>query len=145
VAPLAGFNEDLAKKMLAAAGFGDMHHSAERFAKVKYWLENFSADKIYRLLPDFNVKFYATLNAEQKEVLGKLRQFLENRRTEKEIQEFLYQIINIPALTKKENQLRQQEYFRIFYQMLFGREEGPRLYLFLAVSDKKTYLKLFAE
>jgi len=114
-----------------------------RFAYL--WLENYSPDKIYKLLPDFNKKYFSTLNPEQKSVLVKLKDFLAVARTEKAIQEFLYQIINDPAVAKKENQLRQQTYFRIFYQMLFGRDDGPRLYLFLSTADKKNYLKLLAE
>ena len=49
------------------------------------------------------------------------------------------------CLSKKENQQRQQTYFKIFYNMLFGRDAGPRLYLYLAVADAKDCVKLLQE
>jgi lysyl-tRNA synthetase class 1 len=142
VAPLTDFNKDLTKKMLQRAGITTFGHFDERFARVKFWLENYMPDKIYKLLPEFNELFYKTLTAEQKETLSKLKDFLAAPRTEKEIQDFLYAIINSPRLSKKENQTRQQEYFKVFYQMLFGRDDGPRLYLFLAAADKQKYINL---
>ena len=36
----------------------------------------------------------------------------------------------------------QQKYFKIFYNLLFGTDSGPRLYLFFAASDKSTYIEL---
>ena len=56
--------------------------------------------------------------------------------------EYLYSIINDPNLSKKENQKKQQYYFKIFYNALFGTDMGPRLYLFLAAMDKEQYLHL---
>jgi lysyl-tRNA synthetase class 1 len=108
-------------------------------------LENYGADRIYKVLPARNERFYATLSPEQKGVLAKLKNFLTEAHTEKEIQEFLYGIINDPYTAKKENQLRQQAYFKVFYQMLFGRDDGPRLYLFLATADKRDYLPLLGD
>jgi lysyl-tRNA synthetase class 1 len=152
VAPLAGFNRDLTEKILQNAGVisepdeRTAESFDERFGRVKYWLENYMPDRIYKVLPDFNAEFYATLDAQQREVLANLKQFLAAGRTEKEIQEFLYAAINaaVPDAPKKEMQLKQQSYFKIFYQMLFGRDDGPRLYLFLSAADKGTYLKLLA-
>jgi len=145
VAPLTGFNQELTLKMLKQAGITALGNFEERFAKVKFWLENYQPERIYKLLPTFNSAYYQTLNDEQKAVLKQLAEFLETAHTEQEIQTFLYQIINDPNLTKKENQQRQQTYFKIFYNMLFGRDAGPRLYLYLAVANPQDYLKLLQE
>ena len=144
VAPLTDFNRDLTKKMLERAGITTLGNFDGRFENVKFWLENYASDRIYRLREQFNQAFYQTLTAEQKAVLQQLAEYLKTPHQEKEIQEFLYQIINDPAASKKDNQKRQQEYFRIFYNMLFGRDDGPRLYLYLAVSDPKKYGKLLS-
>ena len=61
---------------------------------------------------------------------------------DKEVQQFIYDTVNNPNLTKKENMAIQQKYFKIFYNLLFGTDAGPRLYLFFAASDKNTYLEL---
>ena len=96
-------------------------------------------------MPEFNRAYYETLTDEQKAVLTQLADFLKTTHSESEIQNYLYQIINDVNLTKKENQQRQQTYFKIFYNMLFGRDAGPRLYLYLAVANPEDYLKLLQE
>lgn len=136
IAPLAEFNEGLIKTMLAKAGVEYTPESKERVEKVEYWLAHYQSEKIYKLRNDFNKEYAATLTNDEKSVLKQLHSFLDKEHNEKEIQEFLYQIINDPAKTKKENVLAQQRYFRIFYNMMFGRDDGPRLYLYLAVADK---------
>jgi len=135
VAPLANFDHALVEKML------NTKVDAQRTQKVKFWLENYAPDKIYKLLGSFNKKFFDTLDTNEKATLAKLKEFLQTTRTEKDIQEFLYQIINNPDAPKKENIAAQQRYFKIFYNMLFGRDDGPRLYLYLAVADKQKYLQ----
>lgn len=145
VAPLTGFNQELTLKMLKQAGVTTLGNFEKRFANVKFWLENYQADRIYKLLPEFNRAYYQTLTDEQKGVLKQLAEFLATKHTEQEIQSFLYQIINDANLSKKENQQRQQTYFKIFYNMLFGRDAGPRLYLYLAVANPEDYLKLLQE
>jgi len=118
---------------------------AERIRKVKFWLENYAPEKIYKLRDSFNTEFFKTINEKEKETLKNLAAFLKTTRTEKEIQEHLYAIINDPNFSKKENITAQQRYFKIFYQMLFGRDDGPRLYLYLAVADKEKYLRLLTK
>lgn len=142
VAPLTDFNKELTIKMLERAGITALGHFDERFARVQYWLENYMPDRIYKLNSQFNTNFFDTLNAEQKEILSKLKEFLQKDHTEKEIQEELYALMNKPEFSKKENQARQQEYFKVFYQMLFGRDDGPRLYLFLSAAGKEKYIDL---
>jgi lysyl-tRNA synthetase class 1 len=129
VAPIVNFNEELVRKMLDLGDDVDL----SRVARVKFWLENFAPDKIYKLRKEFNAEFYKTLGAKEKETIKKLCDYLAEFRREEEIQQFLYSIINDPALDKKENIENQKRYFKIFYNMLFGRDDGPRLYLYLAL------------
>jgi len=138
IGPLAGFNRDVVKHMIGNDG-------GERLSKVQYWLENYAPDKIYILRDHLNTEFYSILSKTEKETLKKLHDFLqESMRTEKEIQEFLYSIINNPKLDKKENIALQQHYFKIFYNMLFGRNDGPRLYLYLAAAPREKVLKVLS-
>ncbi|MBO5926729.1 MAG: hypothetical protein J6Q38_04155, partial [Clostridia bacterium] len=86
---------------------------------------------------------YDSLEDEEKVAVKKLYNYcLETEVTEKDVQQFLYSVINVPELTKKENQLRQQKFFKVFYNLLFGTDMGPRLYLFLTAIDKNQYLPL---
>ena len=76
----------------------------------------------------------------------RLAEFLkENQPTDKEIQQFLYSIINDANLTKKENIERQKVNFKNLYNLLFGRNDGPRLYLFLSAAEKQDYLFLLTQ
>ena len=61
---------------------------------------------------------------------------------DKEVQQFIYDTVNDPNLSKKENMAIQQKYFKIFYNLLFGKDSGPRLYLFFAAGDKINYIEL---
>jgi len=130
VAPLCSFNRDLVRKVLNL----DKSVDLARFDRVKFWLENYAPEKIYKLLNVFNAGFYNTLTTEEKVKVRALHDFLGEERTEKEIQEFLYSIINDPSVEKKQNIETQKRYFKIFYNMLFARDDGPRLYLYLAVA-----------
>ena len=81
---------------------------------------------------------------DEKVAVAKLCEYLTDAEKveEKEVQSFLYSIINDPNLTKKENTVKQMRFFKVFYNLLFGQDSGPRLYLFLAAVDKNKYLPL---
>ena len=46
------------------------------------------------------------------------------------------------AQQKKENVERQKRHFKNIYNLIFGRDDGPRLYLFLAAASKSAYIDL---
>ena len=143
LAPIVDFNAVSLKTALARAGVEFKANSGVRLEKVKNWIEVYNPSKKYVLLNEFNAKYYATLSDEHKATLHALADFVEaNEFTEKEIQQYLYDIINDATLTKKENVERQKQNFKNFYNMLFGRDDGPRLYLFLAAANKSEYINL---
>ena len=103
-------------------------------------------EKMFKLLEIKNDEFIATLEESDKDVVRKLYNYLKNAEIikDKEVQQFIYDTVNNPNLTKKENMAIQQKYFKIFYNLLFGTDAGPRLYLFLSAIDKNKYLDLLA-
>lgn len=146
IAPIVDFNALALKPALARAGVEFLDNSLVRLDKVKNWIEVYNPNKKYTLLKEFNSEYFVTLSDEHKEILAKLFDYAsKNQFTEKEIQQVLYDIINDTNLTKKENIERQKQNFKNFYNMLFGRDDGPRLYLFLAAANKDDYLKLIAK
>ena len=133
VAPIVGFDEKLVRRLLKLDSKVDL----SRVGRVKYWLENYCPEKIYTLRTTGNREFWATLSGEERATVMKLHDYLaEGERAESDIQQFLYSIINDPSAEKKQNVLKQQRYFKIFYNLLFGRDDGPRLYLYLASADR---------
>ncbi len=144
VAPIVDFNAEAVRKILNKIGVEFTVDDESRLLRVKNWITKHQPSKLYKLLPEKNVEYISSLTDEEKQVLNKLYVYLRDSEnlTEKAIMEFLYSIINDPELTKKENQLKQQRYFKIFYNALFGTDMGPRLYLFLSAIDKEQYLHL---
>ncbi|NCC70791.1 hypothetical protein EOM09_04365, partial [bacterium] len=143
VAPIVDFNPTATFMALKKAGIEINQNSSERLTKVKNWIEIYNPEKKYDLLPKFNNIYYDSLDDNSKQVFSKLYEFIsKNDFTEKEIQSFLYSIINDENATKKENILNQQVNFKNIYNMLFGRDDGPRLYLYLAAAEKNKYLNL---
>lgn len=143
VAPIVDFNLEALEGALAKAGVEFGESSYDRVAKVKNWIETYNPEKKYDLLEGKNVEYFNAMGDEEKAVIKKLHDFVaENDFTESEIQRYLYDIINDENLTKKENIERQKVNFKNMYNLLFGRDDGPRLYLFMAAANKETYLDL---
>ena len=144
VATIVDFNPDAVRKILAKIGVEFTKEDESRLLRVKNWIVNHQPSKLYKLLPSRNSEFIDALPQEDKDVLNKLYTYCKDTECieEKAVQEYLYSIINDPSLTKKENQQKQQHFFKIFYNALFGTDMGPRLYLFLSAIDKEEYLHL---
>ncbi len=144
VAPIVDFNAQAVREILAKIGVEFDSRDEERLLRVKNWITKHQPSKMYKLLSKRNDEFYATLSDEEKSAIKKLAEFISSKEFigEQEIQQYLYGIINKPELTKKENTIRQQRFFAVFYNVLFGTDKGPRLYLFLSAIDKSKYIDL---
>ena len=143
VATIVDFNPVSVKEILLKVGVDFKEEDKSRLTRVKNWIVDHQPSKLYKLLKTKNQDFYDSLEDEEKVAVKKLYNYcLETEVTEKDVQQFLYSVINVPELTKKENQLRQQKFFKVFYNLLFGTDMGPRLYLFLTAIDKNQYLPL---
>ena len=144
VAPIVDFNPKAIKDILAKIDVEFDERDEERLIRVKNWITKHQPSKMYKLLEKRNDEYYAGLSDEEKDAVKKLADYVSAHDgiKEQEIQQYLYGIINDPSLTKKENMARQQKFFAVFYNVLFGTDKGPRLYLFLSAIDKSQYLRL---
>ena len=144
VAPIVDFKPEMVKVVMEKLGYTFGEESLERLERVKNWIELYQPQKKYQLLTSKNQEFYNTLTDEHKQVVKKLHDYIEAQPVinDKEIQQFLYDTMNDPNLSKKENMAKQMENFKNLYNLLFGLNEGPRLYLFFAAADKSVYNKL---
>ena len=146
VAPIVNYQPELLKKALGRAGVEFEENSLTRLSKAKNWIENYNPDKNYKLIAEFNKEYFDTLSAEEKQVLSQIAEYVRNNEfTEKDIQNFIYSVINDPNASKKENVERQKLNFKNLYNMLFKRDDGPRLYLYLSAVEKEKYLHLLEE
>lgn len=144
VATIVDFNPVSVKEILSKISVEFEEDDKSRLQRVKDWITVHQPAKLYKLNSERNDAFYSELSDEEREVVKKLHDYIDENDgiKEQDVQQFLYSIINDPNLTKKENIGRQQRYFKIFYNLLFGTDMGPRLYLFLAAINKQEYLSL---
>ena len=125
-------------------GYDFTENDMGRLERVKNWIEIYQPQKIYNLLASKNQAYYDSMTDEDKLVVKKLHDYIASKETilDKDIQQFLYDTINNPELSKKENMARQMANFKNLYNLLFGQSEGPRLYLYFAAADKAKYNEL---
>lgn len=107
--------------------------SAARYVKI-------SEDRLYPLLKKPNTKYAAMLEIKQTRLLQDLLALIELKPTItfKDFETRLYAIPKDDKASNKQNKLLQRRFFESIYQMLFGRNEGPRLAEFLwSVEENK--------
>jgi lysyl-tRNA synthetase class 1 len=66
------------------------------------------------------------LNEEKDWISTLVKNLQENDFTVEEMQALLYEI---PKLNGEQNKVRQKRFFEIVYNLLLGKDKGPRLYL----------------
>lgn len=141
VSPICNFNKEIIKTNLSKAGVECDNESLERLDKVEFWLKNYMPSKIFKVLETKNVDYYNNLTNDEKEKVAILCEFLKTGDVST-VQQYMYDLINNPELSKKENLQNQMHFFKIFYNLLFGQDDGPRLYLFFMASNREDYIKL---
>ncbi|MCL2038132.1 lysine--tRNA ligase [Candidatus Saccharibacteria bacterium] len=118
---------------------------SERLRLAKNWLEEYSPDSIVRLNPEFNREYFDGLSESEKTEIEMLHQYLSGQEPSSEdLRVYLYEIpktVN-SGIDGKELRKAQSRFFKNVYQMLIGRDSGPRLYMFLGAIDKSAYLHL---
>ena len=145
IATIVDFNPQAVAEMMKKIGVDFGKQDEARLLRVKNWITVYQPGKMFKLLDSKNQAYFATLDDDDKAVIRKLHDYISaNDVDEKGVQNYLYEIINDPACTKKENMARQMKAFKALYNVLFGQDNGPRLYLFLSAVDKSKYLPLLA-
>lgn len=144
LAPLVNYDRKLLAKIVEKLGYEFDKASEERFDKVEYWLKNFEKPEPFELLKSKNETYFSSLVAKEKEDIKKVYALLKNadNMSDKDIQQGMYEIVNNPALSKKENMNLQMVFFKNLYNLLFGTDKGPRLYLYFATIESEKYLPL---
>ena len=111
----------------------DEKHLKQRAKHVKYWLENFAPDvvkfEIKKKMPKIDI------NADQKEFLLSFSKKISKIKWDaEEIHNLIYEI-------SKENNISIKTAFKTIYQIILGREKGPRAGYFLSNIDEEFVLK----
>lgn len=112
--------------------------------KKGYRYISLKSENIYSLLERPNSIYLASLHKSDLLPIRKLKYFLKKNRhiSLNEFTTWLYMVSHNPSLGKQSNRMRQLCFFQNVYQLLLGRESGPRLAQFLLDVDPEHLDKL---
>ena len=144
--PIVNFDVDLLKELLVKENIDvNSNEFYQRLELAKNWVTNYGMDYQVNLLNCKNNEYYQTLNELEKEWLKRTIQLLEKEySTTDELQTALYDVVKDEFLSDKELKQTQKRYFQILYNMLLGREQGPKLGLFLMAINKNKIIYLLS-
>ncbi len=117
----------------------DKESIENRLERAKIWLETYNSKDIIKLEDKKNLGYIETLSKEELEKVRELRAELVTNphRTIAELNGLVYGIVQKENLDKKENAKRQRLFFKTIYNLLIGRNSGPRLSTFLWALENK--------
>ena len=142
---IVDFNVPMLETVFAKIG---MPYTREQFAdrldRAKFWLEECAPDQVNRLRATRNWAVWNALGDEEKAAIRMLFERLRDGTYDLDsLNTLLYDIPKAiyPQLAdSKELRNIQSAFFKTVYRLLLGKEQGPRLYLFLAAIDRARYL-----
>jgi lysyl-tRNA synthetase class 1 len=115
-----------------------------RLGKARVWLDKYNSEKKVTLLSLKNIEYYQALNREDVEHINKLADYLKVTPDLdiEELEKTLYAIPKIENLTQKENSVLQRKFFTHIYNLLIGKDTGPRLATYIWAINKTTAISL---
>ncbi len=120
-------------------------HFAERLQKAENWLEYYAPDQRTTLCCQQNADYFQTLAPHEQQWVAELYQWLQASEFGlAEATEKLYAIPKKADMTEAEQKAAQRRFFEIVYNLLFGRDKGPRLGTFLVAVSPEEYLRLLS-
>lgn len=121
----------------------DAESIGSRMGRAKNWLEKYNPDEVIKLNDTVNTEYAEKMNEQSRDQVKKLKEELEKtHETVEELEQLVYSIPKDTELTDKENAPRQREFFKHIYNLLIGKDAGPRLSTFLWAVNRKKVLDL---
>jgi lysyl-tRNA synthetase class 1 len=118
---------------------------AARLPRAQAWLDRYNPEEIIRLRECVNADYVATMDDKRRAQIATLRSFLSGAPTSiSDLNLTLYGIPKDPALNEKETKVAQRGFFKDVYNLLIGKDAGPRLSTFLWAIDRTVVLTLLA-
>lgn len=133
------------RDVLEASGLAYSDASiSSRLPRARTWLDIYNAEERIALLASANASYAASLDAVSLSHVARLREELERRgdQSVEELEHLVYAIPKEDGLEDGEIKKKQRAFFGHVYNLLIGRDTGPRLATFLWAADRTTVLKL---
>ncbi|HBU27552.1 TPA: lysine--tRNA ligase [Candidatus Uhrbacteria bacterium] len=116
---------------------------ASRLQKARAYLETYNREEMVALREEMNTGYQATLTADRKAAIQQLRQFLQSGEEQIDvIEKEMYEIPKREGMDEKELKMAQRAFFTDVYNLLIGKDTGPRLSTFLWAIDRQKALEL---
>ncbi len=122
----------------------DKNGFAERLTKANHWLLHYAPEQRVTLLKDRNNDYFKALAPTEQAWVISLYNWLMlsvDLRLE-DVTHQVYEIPKIGLVTDADLTTVQHRFFQIIYNLLFGRDKGPRLGTFLFAVPKESYVEL---
>ncbi len=106
----------------------------KEFVRARNWVEKYNSQNLITFNANVNVKEFS----EFKELFSKSAQAIKSKETQDDIQQAIYEIA-------KELKIEMNDAFKVFYQLLIGKERGPRLGTLIMALGKEKVIKRLKE
>ena len=142
------FNPDMMEKLFQKIGTPyTKEEFSELFEKAKFWLKTCSPESEYIILKKRNWKYWRTMAEPERACIRALHDYIAaGGYTLDSLQSELYAIPKqvFPDKAEDKNALKQvqSKFFQDVYNLILGRDRGPRLYLYLFAVEADRYLRL---
>ena len=117
---------------------------AQRLSLAKNWLEKYNPEEVIKLNDSPNTSYFSQMDEERQAHVNRLREELEKNKEASlaELETLVYDIPKSPDLSEEELKKAQRTFFKDVYNLLIGKDTGPRLGTFLWALDKEQVLNL---
>lgn len=135
---------DKVMHMLASLEMNYDRASVEsRLKKAQAYLEKYHADEMVALLGEPNATYGSSLSDERKTLVEKLHKVLEGGEDDiAKLEVMMYDIPKRDEMSDEEKKQAQKDFFKDVYNLLIGKDRGPRLSTFLWAADRQKVLDL---
>ncbi len=145
---IVDFNVSVLETVLEKIGMPYKYKQFEdRLERAKFWLNECAPNNVNRLRKTRNWDYYNSMTETDKKHIAALHEFIAAGNYDLEalnikIYDIPKQFIDASSIEQKELKAIQSNFFKAVYNLLIGKETGPRLYFFLYAVNKDNYLHL---
>ncbi len=140
------FNADMLETVFEKIGTPyKKEEFGERLGLAKYWLEKCAPQNMNKLLGYRNWDYYNSLSDVAKKEISLLHDFIEKGDYDLDaLNSYIYAIPREadPNFDEENKKAVQSQFFKDAYNLMIGKDAGPRLYLFLYAVEPERYLGL---
>ncbi|HDH99153.1 MAG TPA: lysine--tRNA ligase [bacterium] len=141
---IAQWDQEKTIRLLEKLGVAyDKESVRARLKRARNWLQRYNPEQGFSLLESPNQEYLKKMSPKSIEQIRRLRKKIATgARSVEELKKILYEIPKEPGLDPKKITLSQRAFFKDIYNLLFGKDKGPRLATFLWLADREKILKL---